>query len=72
MFCLGLGLSANLMINDVFAWINCGLISWLSGFCCCVSVLMIWVINLMISGWISGISVGLGEDFSKIPFLIWA
>ena len=51
----------------VFAWTNYGLISCLSGFCCCVYVLMIWVINLVISGWINGISVGLGEDFRENP-----
>ena len=28
---------------------------------------MIWVINLVIIGWISGISVGLGEDFRENP-----
>ena len=28
---------------------------------------MFWVINLVISGWINGISVGLGEDFRENP-----
>ena len=37
------------------------------GFYCCVSVLMFWVINLVIIGWISGISVGLGVDFRENP-----
>ena len=66
-FCLGFEFRVNRWIWGVLAWINCGLISWLSGFCCCVSVLMIWVINLAISGWFWVISVGLGEDFRENP-----
>ena len=39
-FCLGLGLSANLMINDVYAWIN-WLDEWVLLLCICVDDLSV-------------------------------
>ena len=66
-FCLGFEFRVNGWIWGVFAWINCGLIGWMIGFCWCASVLLIWVIYLVISGRIIEISVGLEGDFSKVP-----
>ena len=43
-FCLGFEISVNDGFRGVYAWIIGGLIDWMSGFCCCAFVLLIWVI----------------------------